>query len=161
LTFAEGDSRDEGVETAVEAWSRQDPVAAFDFVVANGSEEAQEDSMRDVMSSLARVDSETGRNRIDTLPDGEVRDSAVSTYVFSVEEGDNEELITLAATIGDDRSRERSVSMATQRWLREDPEAAGQFLDNTDLMTPETVQEIRERAESGRGFGRGFGRGRR
>lgn len=154
LAMDTGDARDSGIQTVAENWARNDPEAAMDFLLANGSEQAQEDGMRDVMSSLARTDPAAGLARIGTLGDGDVRDRAVSTYVFSAQEGSPEELINLAATIGDDRRRERSVSMATTQWLREDATAANQFLENTDLMTPETVESIRERAENGGRRGR-------
>lgn len=151
LAMAPGDSRESGIQIVAENWSRDAPSAAMEFLLANGSEEVQREGMRDVMSSLARIDPQAGLAQIGALNDGPVRDRAVSTFVFSAQEGNPKELITLAASIGDDNSRERTVSMATAQWLREDATAANEFLDSTDLMTPETIQGIREQAESGGG----------
>lgn len=154
LAMTEGATRDSGIQVVAENMARTDPTAAMSFLLTNGTERAQEAGMRDVMSSLARTDPKAGLAQISALNDGAVRDRAVSTYVFSAQEGNPEEIVNLAATIGGDRSRERSVSMATTQWLREDPEAANQFLNSTDLMTPETIQEIREQAENGGRRGR-------
>lgn len=158
LSLAEGSARDRGIEQAVERWSRSDPAAAMSFLMNNGSEKAQEQAMRETMSSLARQDAAAGLAVIGTMVDGPVRDSAVSTYVFSSDAG-SEEKINLAASIADDDSRARTVGMAAGQWLREDEEAANAFLNTTDLMDQETVSQIRARAADGGGRGRG-GRGR-
>lgn len=157
LTLAEGEARDRGIEQAVERWSRSDPQAAMDFLMSKGSEKAQQDAMRETMSSLARQDPAAGLAVIGTMTDGDVRDSAVSTFVFSSDTA-SEEKINLAASIANDDSRARTVGMAAGQWLREDEDAANAFLNSTNLMDQETVSRIRERAANG--GGRRGGRGR-
>lgn len=161
LSLPEGNTRDDSIERVVENWASKDPKAAIDFLLANGSEDAQRGAMRETMTPLTRTNPEAALQLIEGLEDNAVRDRAVSTYVFNQNSGDPQETLTLAATIGDDDDRTRAVGIAASQWIREDEDAANDFFTSTDLIDDETLQRIRERATGNGDGGDRRRRGRR
>ena len=163
LTIAEGDARNRVFDDVVESYAQQDPQGAMTFLLANGSEEVQRDSMREAMGPLARTDSAAALEVINSLDDNGVRDSAVRSYVYNANGADPQETVTLAATIGDDRRREEMVEMSARQWYREDAAAADAYFSNSDLVTPEVLEDIKSSAQNrgGRDGRRGGGGGRR
>ena len=152
LEIPEGDSRDEAVESVAEAMARENPADAAKWVVANGTEKAQKDAMRDVMGSWVNQDAAAAKTWAVEQPEGEVRDSAVSSYVMSDTKGNPQENIQLAETITDERSRGWAIGMTTMRWMGEDREAATEYIQSSETIN----EEMKEGILNG-----GWGRGRR
>jgi len=134
LEIPEGDSRDDAIESVAESMSRENPADAAAWVVANGSEKAQRDSMRNVIGNWVVQDPSAAKAWAVAQPDGELRDSAVSSYVMSDNNGSPAENIQLAETISDDRSRGWSIGMTTMRWMGEDPKAASNYLESSEFI---------------------------
>ena len=151
LTLTEGEARNRAFDDVVESYAQQDPEGAMNFLLSNASEAVQEDSMREAMGPLARTNSTAALEVINSLDDNAVRDRAVSTYVFSATDGDPQETLTLAATIGDDGSRERAVGLAARQWFREDEAAADAYFASSDLIAADTLEEIKNGAQNGGG----------
>ena len=134
LEIPEGDSRDDAIESVAESMSRENPADAAAWVVANGSEKAQRDSMRNVIGNWVVQDPSAARAWAVAQPDGELRDSAVSSYVMSDNNGSPAENIQLAESITNERSRGWSIGMTTMRWMGEDPKAASNYLESSEFI---------------------------
>ena len=134
LEIPEGDSRDGAIESVAESMSRESPAEAAAWVVANGSEKAQRDSMRNVIGNWVDQDPAAAKSWAAGQPEGALRDSAVSSYVMSDNNGSPEENIQLAETITDERSRGWSIGVTTMRWMGEDPEAASNYLETSEFI---------------------------
>ena len=160
LTISEGDARDGAFEEVIEGWAQQNPTEAMNFLLENGSESAQRDAMREAMGPLARTDPDSALTIINGMEDNSIRDRAVSSFVFNSPNIEPAEVINLAATIGDEGTRSRSVGVAAGQWLLEDEEAANTFFETSDIIEADTLESIRNRVNGG-GGGRGFGGGRR
>jgi len=155
----EGGERDDAMESIARQWSREDPAAAAAWVMESGSEEAQKESIGRVMSSWVQSDSAAALSFVNEQPEGAVRDNAVSSYVMANRSGDVKENLALAETIGDEGSRGRAIGITTVGWMRQDPEAATSYLKNTEAISPEAKDRIKNWTSGGGRGGRG-GRGR-
>ena len=163
-SLAEGDGRSEAIRSVAENWSQRDPAAAADWLVQQQGEEISR-SMRDVMSNWVGQDREAALDFVNAQPEGDMRDSAASNYVFSNRGGDAQESLTLAESISDEGSRSRAVGVAAIRWAQEDTEAAVEYVQNSMTLSADAKERIIERASGGgddrRGRGGPGGRGGR
>jgi hypothetical protein len=82
---------------------------------------------------------------------GDVRDSALQSYIWSNNTSEPSTLVTVAETITDERDRSRSIQDAAARWMREDPVAARAYVEQSTFLSDNARQHILE----GRGIGRG------
>src|SRR5690606_1947425 len=114
------------------------------------------DAIRGVMMNWANQDPAGAVAFINQQPQGELRDEAISTYVFSNRNVNPQEAITLAESISDDGARNRTIGMTAMRWLREDEAAARAYIQNSTALS----EGARERLLEGRGMW-GGGRGGR
>ncbi|MBT8038494.1 MAG: hypothetical protein KJO21_13235 [Verrucomicrobiae bacterium] len=147
----EGDERTDAMESIARQWSREEPANAAAWVLANGSEEAQKESIGRVVSSWVGQDAAAALEFVNAQPAGDVRDRAASSYVMSNQGGDIQSNLSLAETIDNERSRSRAIGMTAASWMRQDKEAATQYLDNTDALSPKSKDKIK-RWGSGRGW---------
>lgn len=154
----EGEDRDDAMESIARQWSREDPAAAAAWVMESGSAEAQEESIGQIMSSWTQTDASAALEFVNQQPEGDVRDQAAASYVMSNQGGNVQENLQLAETIGDDRTRSRAIGMTAVGWMREDKEAATQYLETTEALSQESKDRIMQWSERG---GRRGGRGRR
>ena len=100
LEIPEGDSRDDAIESVAESMSRENPADAAAWVVANGSEKAQRDSMRNVIGNWVVQDPSAAKGLGGCSTRWrDLRDSAVSSYVMSDNNGSPAENIQLAESI--------------------------------------------------------------
>jgi hypothetical protein len=154
----EGEERTNAMESIARQWSREDPSSAAAWVLANGNEDAQKESIGRVVSSWVGQDAEAALKFVNAQPEGDVRDSAVSSYVISNQSGDIQANLKLAETIGDERSRSRAIGMTAVGWMRQDKEAATQYLDTTESLSQESKDRIKRWGSGGGDRGRGRGR---
>jgi hypothetical protein len=146
LEIPEGNDRDKAVESVAEAMARNEkPAEAAAWVMENGSEKAQRDSMRDVMGNWVNQDAAAARTFAMEQPEGAVRDSAVSSFVMSDTKGNPVENIKLAETISDEGSRGWAIGMTTMRWMGEDPEAATNYVENSEGIDERMKERILRR----------------
>ena len=125
----DGDSKNHAIADVVGPLARVDPAAAAEFLKQHGSEEAQQDSMRELMPSWVAQDSAAALNYASSLPAGDVRDSALRSYVWSNNTAAPADLVQVAEGIADERDRSRTVGMTVGRWMREDPAAAKAYVE--------------------------------
>jgi len=156
--MAEGDDRDRAISGIAEGWARQDPAAAAAWLSQQTTED-MDDAVRSVVQSWAGRDSAAALSWIQSQPQGEVRDEAIGTYIWTSRNADPQSTIQLAESISDEGDRNRSIFMATRRWMQQDREAATTYIQQSTTLTDEAKQRILEGGRGGWG-GPGGGRGR-
>jgi hypothetical protein len=159
-TMAAGEDRDRAVSGIAEGWARQDPAAAAAWVSQQTTED-MDDAVRSVVSSWAGRDSAAALSWIQSQPQGEVRDEAIGTYIWTNRSSDPQSTLQLAESISDEGDRNRSIFMATRRWMQQDRDAATNYIQQSTTLTDEAKQRILEGGRGGwGGGGPGGGRGR-
>lgn len=153
-SLAAGRDRDRAVESVAEAWARTDPASAAAWVLQQQTEDSA-GAMRNVMANWVGQDSAAALAFIQQQPQGELRDSATATYVFTNRSGDPQQTIQLAESISDEGDRDRAVGMTAMRWMREDSEAARAYIESSTSLS----DQAKERLLNGRGGRGGFGGG--
>lgn len=149
-----GDAKDRVIEDVVGNLARQDPAAAAEVLKQQASEEGRADGMRELMPAWTRQDPVAALAYAQSFPQGEVRDSALQSYVMSHNSGSPAELVKVASMIDDERSRNRSIGIAAMRWMREDATAAKAYIE----ASPDLSDEAKRRITEGRGMWGGGGR---
>lgn len=147
------------MESIARDWSKDDPAAASAWVMANGTVEAQKESIGVTVSSWARVDSVAAYEFVSSQEIGEVRDEAVSSYIESNLNGDTNQNLDLAETVTDNFERARAIAMSVSSWMQDDKEAATDYVSQSEFLTDEMKERVIQRA-SGNVGGRGGGRRR-
>lgn len=158
--MAAGEDRDRAVSRIAEGWARQDPAAAAAWV-SQQTTENMNDAMRPVIASWAGRDSAAALTWIQSQPQGEVRDGAIGTYIWTNRSGDPQSTIQLAESISDEGDRNRSIFMATRRWMEQDREAATSYIQQSSTLNDETKQRLLEGGGGRGGWGGGPGGGGR
>ena len=156
-----GDDRNSAVSTLALNWSRQDPAAAAAWLLKQNDPAAASGAMREVMPNWVNQDPVAALSYVNTQQPGEVRDSAASAYIMSNSKSAPADLVTLATTITDENSRSRSMSVATMRWIQEDPTAAKAYVQSSDAFTADQKARVADGKSlwSGGGGRRGGGGG--
>lgn len=156
-SFTDEEARTRATARVAEEMSKESPQDAFNLVVSSGA--AQNDAMRNVMMNYARQDSAGALGAIQQLPQGEMRDSAVGTYIFANTGSDNSGNFTLAESITDERSRQRAVMVSSAKWLKADPEAAKAAIQQSSSLDEAMKTRIIESGGDMGGWGGRGGRG--
>lgn len=152
LLMPDGDAKDRLVGNVVSALARTDPQAAAEFVSKQESENAQRDGMRNLMPTWANENPAAALKYAQSLPEGTVRDSALTSYVFGNNKSPSKEIMATAEGISDEGDRNRAVSIAAMKWMREDKTAATAYIESSDMS-----DDQKQRLIEGRGgmFGGG------
>jgi len=137
-----GDDRNSAVASLTQNWSRQDPAAAAAWLLKQNDPAAASGAMREVMPNWVSQDPTAALSFVNAQPAGEVRDSAVSSYIMGNSKSAPSDLVTLAATITDENSRNRTVGMATMRWMQEDPTAAAAYVQSSDAFSADQKARV-------------------
>jgi hypothetical protein len=151
--ISDPEARDDAIRSVAENWAQEDPAAAAEWLVKQDSEELGR-PMREVVSAWTNQDSAAALAFVTSQPEGDLRDSAVATYVFANREGEVSESLALAESIGDEESRSRAIAVTALRWMEDDKEAALQYIKATDSLGDKAKQRIWQRA-NGAGDRRG------
>ncbi len=148
-SMEDGEVKDRLIPEVVGDLARRDARAASEFLKKQTSEDAQRDGMRQLMPVW------TSQNPQESLDfaysfSGEVRDSALQSWVMNNNTTPPKDVIAVAKTIENDRDRNRSIAVPVMKWMREDPEEARAYVEtSTDIS-----DEMKSRLE-------GAGRNRR
>jgi hypothetical protein len=119
-----------------------------------GSDAAKRLSMRELISSWVSKDAPNALAYAYGLEAGDLRDSALQSYVMSNTATDPSQVILVAENIQDEGERIRSLSIAATRWMQEDAAAATTYVEQSQLLT----DADKSRILNGRGwFGGRFG----
>jgi hypothetical protein len=143
--------------TVAEQMSRENPQEAFNLVVSSGV--TSDDAMRNVMMNYSRQDSKAALAAIEQIPAGDMRDTAVGTYVFANNGTDNSQTFALAESITDEGDRQRALMVSSTKWMAADPVAAKAAIQQSTSLSDEAKTRIIESEGNMRGWG-GRGRGR-
>ena len=155
LAMAEGEAREEAIEKVAEEMASQgNPKDAVSWVMENGSEDAQRETIEDVMGNWVAQDQTGARGWIDDQPEGRVRDAGVASYVMNSSES-APEMFELAETIGDERTRGWTVGMSAVKMSTTDKPGAIEKVQGSEAINDEAKERIIGRIN---GEGRGFGR---
>lgn len=154
--MSNGEAKDDAISDVVGPLARLDPQAAADFL-KQGSEDAQQNSMRELIPSWVAQNPSAALSYASSLPVGDVRDSALQSYVFANNSAAPAELILSAESITNQRYRSHAVGMTVTRWMREDETAAKAYVEQTTSIPEDSKQRI---LEGGSFWGGGRGRGR-
>ena len=150
-----GDAKDRAISSVVNDWARLNPQAAATFLKQQDSTQAQQDAMRQLMPTWVGQDSTAALAYANSYGAGQVRDSALQSYVWSNNAAPPADLVKVAETITDEGDRSRTVGIAASRWMREDPTAATAYIQQSTTIPDDQKQRIIS------GQGGGFGGGRR
>lgn len=150
-----GESKDRVIPEVIRDWARVDPKAAADFLKQQDSERAQRDAMRELMPNWVANDPAAALAYANSYAPGPVRDSALQAYVFGNSKSKPADLVKVAETITDQGDRNRSFGIAAAGWMREDPDAAKTYIQQTTVISDNAKERILE----GRGMWGGRGRG--
>lgn len=148
-TLSEGSDLNNTMQSIARKWGRDDPEASAEWVMKNGDESAQAESIGSVVSSWASKDPVAALEFVNSQPEGSVRDSAASSFVIANQSGDIAQNISLAETIGNEGMRRRAIGITATAWMRQDKEAAGQYIDTTEALNDKSRERIKRFAEAG------------
>jgi hypothetical protein len=151
-----GDARDRIVSDVVEDLARLSPQSAADFLKKQDSARAQRDGMRELMPAWVAQDATAALNFANSYEPGDVRDSALQSYVWSNNSAPPADLIKVAETITDDGDRNRAIGVAAARWMQEDADSAKAYVQQSTSIS----DAAKERIIEGRGMWGGGGPGR-
>lgn len=150
----EGDAKSNATAQVIGDWARVDPAAAADLLRKQDDPGTQQEAMSELMPTWVTKDPAAALQYANSYEPGPVRDSALQSYVFSNQNAAPQELISVAETISDENDRNRSVGIAAARWMRESPDDARAYIEQSDMLN----EGAKERILEGRGFW-GGGRG--
>ena len=150
-----GDAKDRAIGSVVNDWARQNPQAAADFLKQQDSAQAQQDAMRQLMPNWVSQNATAALAYANSYGAGDVRDSALQSYVWSNNTAAPADLVKVAETITDEGDRSRALGIAASRWMAEDPTAAKAYIQQTTVIADDAKQRILS------GQGGAFGGGRR
>ena len=148
-TLSEGSDLNDTMRSIARKWGRDDPEASAQWVMENGDESSQSESIGSVVASWAGKDPAAALGFVNAQPEGRVRDSAASSFVIANQAGDIAQNIRLAETIGNESMRRRAIGITATAWMRQDKEAASQYIDTTDALSDKSRQRIKRFAEGG------------
>ena len=158
-SFADEKERSRATARVAEEMSKAEPKQAFDLVMKSAAND--EDAMRNVMMNYSRQDNAGALQAINTIPQGEMRDTAIGTYVFSNTGTDYAQNLSLAESIADEGSRDRAINVSVARWMTTDPDAAKSAVKNSTVVSEEMKQRVEQgNVWGGRGSMGRFGRSR-
>jgi hypothetical protein len=152
----DGDAKRDVLGEVVGDWARVNPAAAADLIKSQSDPEAQRDGMRQLMPTWVGQNPAAALDYAYSYEAGPVRDSALQSYVWSNQSASPSELVKVAESITDDGDRSRTIGIAANRWMREEPEQAKTYIQQSTSLS----DEAKERILSGESMWRGGGRGR-
>ncbi len=157
----DGDEKNSTIRNISQQWAREDPAATALWVMEQESTDAQGSAMSEVMSSWARLDNDGAIDWLNNQEAGDVRDTAATAFVRNNNSKEYDISLQVAETISDEGTRARSISSAVSTWMKDDPEAAKEYINTSEYISDDERERVLRRATStgGRG-GPGGGRGR-
>jgi hypothetical protein len=137
--LTDGSARTSAESYVASAWVRQDPAAAAAWA-------SRMQNNLNVLPTIAREwatqDPTAAARWLDTMPSGDVRDSAVHNFSSAVADSDPEGAAAWAATISQQSQRDSAIIQIVQQWKRTDPKAAAAWLQTTPALSGEARERI-------------------
>jgi hypothetical protein len=153
----DGDAKNQIIPSLVGPLARTDPKAAAALISAQSDQDVQRDSMRELMPVWTAQDPTAALAFARAQEPGPVYDRAMTSYITNNNAGNPAEMMRLAETIENERERGWSAGFTAQRWMQSDPDAAREYIGQSEAIP----EGMRERILEGRPmWGGGRGRGR-
>jgi hypothetical protein len=152
--MSQGAAKDRAVSELVGDMARENPQTAAEFLKGQGSREAMRMGVRELIPLWVGKDAPNALAYAFALEAGDVRDSALQSYVISNTAEDPAKVILVAENIQDESERIRSMSIAATRWMREDAAAAKEYVEQSQLLPEADKNRI---LNGGGWFGGRFG----
>jgi hypothetical protein len=146
--MAEDKDKNRVVGNMIANLARIDPQIAADFLSKQQSENTQRDCMRDLMGTWTNQNPVAALKYAQSLPQGEVCDSAPGAYVWGNNTTSPRDLVANASEIVNEQNRNRAESMAYMKWMSEDRAAATQALDASNPPKDEKEHILGETQEA-------------
>lgn len=177
----EGNDKEAAVASVARAMAIDNPALAADLMAKNssGNNMGTQFALGQVMGSWVYTDTEAAKNWAASLPDGNTKSAAIISYAMQTPSKDYAGTIDLASSITNDRMKEAAIGAAVRNWMKEDPDAAQNWVDSSNLSDRakqsitdpgQIMRALRGRGNNpdgrgpgggGPGGGRGQGRGGR
>ncbi len=132
LAWAEtlgGDQRNSAFSGIAYTWTQQDPKAAFDYYAKHEIMSADGFMVNQALRNWAQSDSTEALAWARTLPDGKLKDRALSTVVVSMADHDPREAAKMISSLPASSQDDAAGNLAA-RWATNDPTAAAQWAAN-------------------------------
>ena len=132
LAWAEtlgGDQRNSAFSGIAYTWTQQDPKAAFDYYAKHEIMSADGFMVNQALRNWAQSDSTEALAWARTLPDGKLKDRALSTVIVSMADHDPREAAKMIRSLPASSQDDAAGSLAA-RWATNDPTAAAQWAAN-------------------------------
>lgn len=138
----DGDAKDRVLGEIIGDWVRVNAPAAGDLLRSEKNPQAQSAGMRQLMPAWVGQNPAAALDYAYSYEAGPVRDSALQSYVWSNQSAAPSELVKIAESISDERDRSRTIGIAASRWMREDPEQAKTYIQQSTLISDGAKQRI-------------------
>ncbi len=132
LAWAEtltGDQRNSAFSGIAYTWTQQDPKAAFDYYAKHEIMAADGYMVNQALRNWAQSDSTEALAWARTLPEGKLKDRALSTVVVSMADHDPREAAKMIGSLPANSQDDAAGNLAA-RWASNDPNAAAQWAAN-------------------------------
>jgi len=140
--MSQGAAKNRVVAEVVADIARDDPQYAAQVLKEQGNVNAMRLSMGDLISSWVNKDAPNALSYAFALEAGDVRDTALHTYVMSNTTTDPAQVILVAENIQDENERTRSMRIAATRWMREDEAAARAYVEQSQIFSDTEKKRI-------------------
>jgi len=137
--MGDGKDKDQAMENVAGKLAAEDPAGAMSWLMSNGSEGGIRDAVGDVIGPWVAQDRAGALSWVNEQPVGDVRDSAVRSYIFSDQNGPAEQSVTLAESMSEGRNRE---GMAVYRWMDQDKEKATSYAESSEILSDRAKDRI-------------------
>ena len=128
-------------------WARQDPSGAATWLGDQPEGDGKNDGMRQVMWMWTATEPEAASTWLGEQPAGPSRDHGIVSLASTTYEQDPQMAITWAADISDEGMRTEHVDRGVNRYMKDEPEAAAEWVQSTDALTPEDKLKYLQAAE--------------
>jgi len=125
-------------------WSRQDPAGAAAWLDDQPEGDSKNDGMRQVMWMWTSTDPVAASTWLADQPEGPSRDSGIVSLASTTYNEDPAGAVAWSASISDENMRQEQVGRNMGRWVRDEPEAANEWIqgDGQQLLTPEEIERF-------------------
>jgi len=153
----DGDAKNQVIPSLVGPLARTDPQAAAALINAQTDSDVKRESVRELMPAWTTQDPAAALAFARTQEPGPVYDRAMTGFITSNNSGNPAEMMALAESIENDRERTWAAGFTAQRWIQSDPDAAREYIGQSEAIP----EGMRDRILEGRPmWGGGRGRGR-
>jgi hypothetical protein len=133
-----GEFPDGAAQHLISSWSGVDPEGSINWAL-QAPEEHRKNLVRNALRNWAEADLQSAGEWVNTLPDGELRDDAISHFSDMVQRVDFLAALEWASSISDEKLRHNTLRNCARQWQRTYPEQATAWIETSDL--PEKIKK--------------------